>query len=287
MAVGFQQDDPAAAQVETHDLMFSGVWAIFADVEFRESLKINPSRTRVVWLPAMLMFTAFSTSIILVNLMIAKMTSTYDKIRSESLYYRALQRCQFITEYKDERGAPPPVNLITTFLNLVPSAPTTYAQAHHHPPCLAPPCAPSTPSLSRAHALPLMPPPLLPSGHSMFARYIGRWAEHTRGFSVLMGRDAAVRLQSKERQLTAQFDLLERRREEASSESRIEEIAEDMPTVRAVSRRIEVLEAELFHLRTEHKKEAAANAARIKALMKHHRVDYEDDTRAARTAFFL
>ena len=53
------------------------------------------------------------TSIFLVNLMIAKMTSTYERIRAESLYYIATHRCHFIYEFKDERMAPSPLNLLS------------------------------------------------------------------------------------------------------------------------------------------------------------------------------
>ena len=50
-----------------------------------------------------------------VNLMIAKMTSTYEKIQQQSLAYRAEQQVSLIAEFKDERGPPPPFNIITSF----------------------------------------------------------------------------------------------------------------------------------------------------------------------------
>jgi hypothetical protein len=40
------------------------------------------------------------------------MTSTYERIRSESLYWRAIMRCEFCIEFKDERFAPPPFNIL-------------------------------------------------------------------------------------------------------------------------------------------------------------------------------
>ena len=134
-----------------------------------------------------------------------------------------------------------------------------------HPATFNPSCT-TRPPVSPCH-------PVALAGKSCFAPYVGKWAERMRGFAVPMGRDAAVRLQSRERQLAGQYDVLEKRREEASSEARIEEISEDMPTVRAVSRRCEVLEAELFHLRAEHAASVANNAAKMSAILQHHKLD--------------
>ena len=48
------------------------------------------------------------------NLMIAKMTSTYEKVQEQSLAYRAEQKVSLIAEFKDERGPPPPFNILTS-----------------------------------------------------------------------------------------------------------------------------------------------------------------------------
>jgi hypothetical protein len=48
-----------------------------------------------------------------VNLLIAMMTSTYERIRSESQFWRAVQYCESAIEFKDERSVPPPLNLLT------------------------------------------------------------------------------------------------------------------------------------------------------------------------------
>ena len=40
-------------------------------------------------------------------------TSAYENIHAKSVEYRALQKCEFILEYKDRKSAlPPPFNLI-------------------------------------------------------------------------------------------------------------------------------------------------------------------------------
>ena len=45
-------------------------------------------------------------SIFLVNLLIAQMTNTYEKIKERSKVYRLFQRVSLIVEYKDNRGPP-------------------------------------------------------------------------------------------------------------------------------------------------------------------------------------
>lgn len=47
------------------------------------------------------------------------MTTTYDKIHSESQYWLAVQKCNFVIEFKDERGAPPPFNLFWPLMAFV------------------------------------------------------------------------------------------------------------------------------------------------------------------------
>jgi hypothetical protein len=51
---------------------------------------------------------------------VARMTSTYERIHSESIHYRAHQRCEFISEFKDSRGLPPPLNLLSMWRLFVP-----------------------------------------------------------------------------------------------------------------------------------------------------------------------
>lgn len=49
------------------------------------------------------------------------MTNTYEKIKERSRVYRLFQRVSLIGEYKDNRGAPPPFNLLTLLAWLVSS----------------------------------------------------------------------------------------------------------------------------------------------------------------------
>jgi len=112
-------------ELHSYHPAFAGLWATLGEVDgsFLNHIyeSSSESRNRFNWLPILMWLETFVTTIFLVNLMIAKMTSTYERIRSESLYYRAHQRCEFIIEFKDERAAPPPFNLITPIVNLLPN----------------------------------------------------------------------------------------------------------------------------------------------------------------------
>ena len=73
---------------------------------------MRPVRYHFNWLPFLLFVYTFFTMIFLVNLMIAKMTTRYETIRSQSLRFRSLQLVDLTLQFKDERGAPSPVNLL-------------------------------------------------------------------------------------------------------------------------------------------------------------------------------
>jgi len=119
---------------------------------------------------------------------VAKMTSTYERIRSESLYYRAHQRCEFIIEFKDERNAPPPFNLF--------------------------------------------PYSCLPGFHRNRMR--------SRGFSVLMGRYSARKLQSRERMFALAFDDERVRKSTKQTDVRIAAVHDEiLPAVRTMVQRVD------------------------------------------------
>ena len=85
----------------------AALWAIFGEFNFMESLHAGS-----YWFPLLLLLTALLLAIFLTNLMIAQMTSTYEHIRTRSQEYRALQRCEFILEFKDNRSAIPPLFIL-------------------------------------------------------------------------------------------------------------------------------------------------------------------------------
>lgn len=124
---GFRGDDSAGTEVDLPEVhtgipFLAGFWAILGDTEFaRDVYGVSPTaRNEFNWLPLLVFFQAFFVTIFLVNLMIAKMTSTYERIVSKSFYYRALQRAEFVVEFKDERGFPPPLNILTLWRRLLP-----------------------------------------------------------------------------------------------------------------------------------------------------------------------
>lgn len=75
--------------------------------------------TRFNWYPVLLFVTTFVLTVFLVNLMIARMTATYEKIDSNARYYRSQLKLELVQEFKDGRGAPSPVNLWVAMLNLL------------------------------------------------------------------------------------------------------------------------------------------------------------------------
>jgi len=189
--------------------IFAGFWGIIGEVGpfiinsyDLDRVELN----RFNWMPWMLWLTTFVTTIFLVNLMIAKMTSTYDKIRRESLYYRALQRCQFIIEFKDERNAPPPFNLVfNVVLIIIPAS---------------------------------------------IKKCIGLRSNAQKGFTVLMGRDATLRLQSREQRLAKGFLRRYLANLEQQSDARVKSIHDELPTLRSLGHRCEALESQLYELKT-------------------------------------
>ncbi len=63
---------------------------------------------------------AFFTTIYIVNLLIAKMTTQYETIQNESIYRRKFSRVSVLLEFKDSRSLfPPPLNLIWITLKLL------------------------------------------------------------------------------------------------------------------------------------------------------------------------
>jgi len=67
---------------------------------------------RYNWMPLLLFLFIYFNSIFLVNLMIAKITSTFARIEATSRAYRAQQELQLVLNFKDEVGPAPPVNLL-------------------------------------------------------------------------------------------------------------------------------------------------------------------------------
>jgi len=162
-------------------------------------------RNQFNWLPLLLFLTGFVTTVYMVNLLIAMMTSTYERIRSKSHDWRAMHRCDSLLEFKDERGAPPPLNLLLwpfTFMRKI-----------------------------------LFPKSLCPQLANWFDSF-----KSTRGFATPLGITATIRLQAREQRCARAFDQQSKRADDETTEARVASIFEDMPIVHALSRRCEALE---------------------------------------------
>jgi len=75
--------------------------------------------THFNWYPVLLFVTTFAVTVFLENLLIAKMTSTYDYIRQHALDFKAHQSFDLVNEFKDERGPAPPFNIVTLLTDLL------------------------------------------------------------------------------------------------------------------------------------------------------------------------
>ncbi|KAL1512225.1 hypothetical protein AB1Y20_005487 [Prymnesium parvum] len=96
---------------------FITFWALLGDFDLGEIYELTGSSAIIT---PMLLFTyTFLTTIFLVNLLIAQMTNTYEKIKERSRVYRLFQRVSLIVDYKDNRGAPPPLNLIMLVFHMM------------------------------------------------------------------------------------------------------------------------------------------------------------------------
>jgi len=103
--------------------VFQTLWAMMGDplppenlfaTHWSEGINTTHYYLRRIWwaLPLAYLWTIVS-SVFVVNLLIAQMTSTYDSIRTRSNDFRLSQRVNLIVEYKDGHGPmPPPFNLL-------------------------------------------------------------------------------------------------------------------------------------------------------------------------------
>jgi len=193
---------------------FAGLWAMLGDVAFMDDLytreHAEPStRHGFNWLPILLWVQGFFVTVFLVNLMIARMTSTYETIHAESRFYRAVQFSNFVTEFKDERALPPPFNLLEMIIHFGMSIKRCLQGCSKH-------CG------TDDHA-----------------------SSHQPGFAIEMGRQASLRLERFTRQYARAFeeqsDLDQKRR----TDSRVAAIAKDIRTLHNIGRMCERLDAEL------------------------------------------
>jgi len=184
----------------------AGLWAILGEnLEYvGEFYRLSSDRRNLFnWYPFLLFLSGLLTSVFMVNLLIAMMTSTYERIRSESQYWCATQYCETAIEFKDERGLPPPLNVLTR--------PLSFANEH---------------VLSR----------LSPAFKKM------EKSGDSRGFMTPMNPKKMIRITALERQYANAFDQQMVHDATMSSEARVASIADKMPLVETLVQRTETLE---------------------------------------------
>jgi len=104
-----------------------GLWGALGEIgDAIEALYSDEAQNYVVanlthfnWYPGLLFVSTFVLTVFLVNLMIAKMTSTYEHIKDNAAYYKAQDHLELVKEFKDERGPPPPFNLLGLAVDLL------------------------------------------------------------------------------------------------------------------------------------------------------------------------
>ncbi|KAL1519094.1 hypothetical protein AB1Y20_003361 [Prymnesium parvum] len=101
--------------------IFFGMWALYGEFPIDAIYDalgadnwLNFTAVGLLWI-----YTLFTT-VFLVNLMIAQMTNSYEKIKKESYLYRCFERVGVVVEYKDYRNAvPPPLNVVWVVASVV------------------------------------------------------------------------------------------------------------------------------------------------------------------------
>jgi len=102
--------------------LFIPLWASLGaiDLEHMQEYLNSYDRVNSVLGPALLWIFSFMSTVVLVNLLIAMMADTFQKIEAEGLKQWQFHRIQIILEYKDERESlPPPFNVWILLYRLV------------------------------------------------------------------------------------------------------------------------------------------------------------------------
>ena len=100
--------------------IFTPVWSLvgfFNEIDLpTQTGAENPTRV----LMPLLLFLYLVAVVVLVNLLIAAMAETYQRVKESSTLYWLFERAQLIQEFKRKGALPPPLNIFTLFLHDVP-----------------------------------------------------------------------------------------------------------------------------------------------------------------------
>jgi len=97
---------------------WSPFWAMVGTFDVTDAYEYNPPFTNYNgilpgWLtPPLIWLYVFFVTVVLLNLLIAQMSSTYSDVKLQADEYYQMERLHIVLEYKDNRdAAPPPLNL--------------------------------------------------------------------------------------------------------------------------------------------------------------------------------
>ena len=90
------------------------------------------------WLPAMLAVYLIVTNVVLVNLLIAMMSRTYNRVEEQAMQRWRLQDCHLLAEYKEKSSMPTPLLVLHGIIPAVRAIRSWFARIPSSPPCPAP-----------------------------------------------------------------------------------------------------------------------------------------------------
>jgi len=90
------------------------LWAIVGDISMENYYEDMGTNMLPVY-PALLFIYTFLTTIFLVNMLTAQMTSTFEAVKAESSSHRLFQKVHLIEEFKDHHRVPLPFNLVDLY----------------------------------------------------------------------------------------------------------------------------------------------------------------------------
>ena len=108
-------------QLKEDDVTISPFWSVFwgllGNMEPENQATDGNERIRATIISVLMWVYSFIATIIFVNLLIAQMTSTYDRVKVEADEFWQFERVTLIREYKDNRESiPPPFNIVLYFV---------------------------------------------------------------------------------------------------------------------------------------------------------------------------
>ena len=101
--------------------MFLPFWGLVGDIELDHFEEMISALVPTQFLaPLLLWMYLVIANIFLVNLLIATMTATYERVKNQSQLYWNFERTAMILQFKDTKSLPPPLNLLVVLFYTLP-----------------------------------------------------------------------------------------------------------------------------------------------------------------------